>query len=106
MRSTAPKSDEPATSPELRAAVRALVNEPWSKTADGLTRAQAAFQQADAIAPHDVRIDYAWALMQLRYLRFDEAEKTLLQVIAVDGHAPGAPEKPCNRATMAALLLI
>jgi DNA replication initiation complex subunit (GINS family) len=70
---------------ELRAAVRALVNEPWAKSTDGLLKGELAYRRAEALAPNDVRIDYAWALMQLRYLRFDEADKTLAGVVAVDG---------------------
>lgn len=75
---------EPVVDPQLRSAVRELVEVPWTKTADGLVQADAAYRRAQSLSPSDERLDYAWALMQLRYLRFDEAEKTLTGVIADD----------------------
>lgn len=70
--------------PKVRDAVKAIVEANWTKTADGLAKAEAAHRSAKAAAPSDVRIDYALALMQMRYLRFEEADKTLVGVLTND----------------------
>lgn len=82
--STVVHAADPAVSPQLRDAVRALVEVPWTKSVDGLAQAESAYRRAQVLAPSDERVDYAWALMQLRYLRFDEAERTLIGVLAAD----------------------
>jgi len=61
----------------LQAAVTSLFDSSWQKSADGLALAEAQHRKAKGIAPADHRADYALALVQWRYLRFSDAEKTL-----------------------------
>jgi predicted nucleic acid-binding Zn-ribbon protein len=71
--------DEP-----LRAAVASLFDLSWQKSADGLAKAEQQHRKAKEIAPIDRRADYALALVQWRYLRFSDAEKTLVDLTTAD----------------------
>jgi chromosome segregation ATPase len=57
--------------------VASLFDSSWQKSADGLAQAESHHRQAKGLAPADRRADYALALVQWRYLRFNDAEKTL-----------------------------
>jgi hypothetical protein len=69
-----------ATDPQLRDALTKLLTDPWEKSADGLVAADDFYRRAKGIAAGDPRVDFALALVQLRYLRFSEAEKTLTRL--------------------------
>jgi hypothetical protein len=75
---------EAADTSELRSAVKRLFDQSWEKTADGLKLGAQNYRKADAIAPSDARVEFAWALVQLHYLRYFDAEKTLADAIAAD----------------------
>lgn len=65
------------TDPVLRDALSKLLNDSWEKSADGLITAERHRDRAQSVAAGDPRVDFAWALVQLRYLRYSDAEKTL-----------------------------
>lgn len=69
-----------ATDPKLRDALTSLLTDPWEKTPEGLTMADGFYRQAKGVAASDPRVDFALALVQLRYLRYSEAEKTLARL--------------------------
>lgn len=68
---------EPATSPALRSALTSLLNDTWEKSADGLLLADKHHRAAAVAGPGDPRVDFALALVQLRYLKYADAEQTL-----------------------------
>ena len=82
------------TDPELRNALTKLLNDSWEKSSDGLANADQAHVRARSLAAGDPRVDFSLALVQLRYLRFSDAEKTLtsLQLAAPD-YWPAAQAK-------------
>lgn len=65
------------TDPELRDTLTKLLNDSWEKSAEGLANAERSHVRARSLAAGDPRVDFALALVQLRYLRFSDAEKTL-----------------------------
>lgn len=70
------------TDPQLRDALTKLLTDPWEKSPEGLTLANGFHEKAKGIAAVDPRVDFALALVQLRYLRYTEAEKTLNRLTA------------------------
>jgi hypothetical protein len=83
-----------ATDPQLRDALTKLLTDPWEKSADGLVAADDFYRRAKGIAAGDPRVDFALALVQLRYLRFTEAEKTLTRLsTAAPSYSPATQAK-------------
>jgi len=83
-----------ATDPQLRDALTKLLTDPWEKSADGLIAADGFHRQAKGVAAGDPRVDFALALVQLRYLRFTEAEKTLTRLsTAAPNYRPATQAK-------------
>jgi len=70
-------AQSPAAPPGLQAAVQKLFADSWEKSAEGLAAADRNHSSAKQVAPADPRVDYALALVQFRYLRYDDAERTL-----------------------------
>ncbi|MCE9605448.1 MAG: hypothetical protein K8U03_11170 [Planctomycetia bacterium] len=82
------------TDPALRAVLSQLFNDTWEKSADGITTAERLHLRARELSASDPRVDFALALVQLHYLRFSEAERTLtvLQTASPD-YWPAAQAK-------------
>lgn len=69
-----------ANSLALRTALKALLTAPWEKTPDGPSLADKHHNAAKQAAPGDPRVDFSLALVQLRYLKYTDAERTLDQL--------------------------
>lgn len=79
----AAQSDASARPTELKVAIQELF-----KTGIGPRRsredAKAAYERAQRLAPGDPRLDYAWGLVQLRWLERDEGHTALMRAATPD----------------------
>jgi len=75
---------------DLGAEVRKLFQAGWNRTKAGREGAQRQYEELRRLAPGDLRINYAYALVQLRQNRYREAVELFDQVLDADKQHLGA----------------
>jgi hypothetical protein len=69
---------------DLKTGLKTLFDAGWSRTTKGRDAAQREYDRLRAVAPKDASVRYAYALVQLRQLRYPDAAKLMGEVVAAD----------------------
>lgn len=69
---------------EFSQSVSELLQHGWSRNAQDLLSAEAAYRDAIQQSPRDAKADYAWALVQMRNGKFDAAKEALARAVGKD----------------------